>query len=204
MALDAVGLLDAIGIDRAHIVGVSLGGMIAQCVAIAHPERCLSLISIMSTTGGPGVGPVHPDALEILLMPTPEDRDGIIEREVENAAAGASPGIAFDDYYHRARAIVAVDRCWCPEGVARQTAAMLASPDRTADLAKLTVPTLVLHGAGDRIVDVSGGRATAEAVPDAELYVISGLGHEIPPPFRPIVIEAIVTHAARNTVRTLP
>jgi pimeloyl-ACP methyl ester carboxylesterase len=201
MADDTVGLLDALGIDQAHIVGISLGGMVAQCLAISHPERCLSLISVMSTTGAEGVGMVHPDALEVLLMPTPEDRDAIIERNVENAAVGASPGIAFDDHYHRARSAAAFDRCWYPAGATRQTAAMLASPDRTGDLAKVTVPTLVVHGAGDRIVDVSGGRATAEAIPGAELYVISGLGHEIPPPFRPIVIEAIVTHAGRNTIR---
>jgi pimeloyl-ACP methyl ester carboxylesterase len=199
MADDALGLLDALLVDAAHVVGTSMGGMIAQCLAIAHPDRCLSLVSIMSTTGAPGVGTPHPEAVEVLTRPIPEGRDAIIEHELDNARVAASPSIPFDEPYYRAKIEAAFDRCWDPRGVRRQIAAVTASPDRTPALRTLAVSTLVIHGAADPLVDVSGGRATAEAVVGADLFVVSGMGHEIPPPFQPTVIEEIVTHAGRNT-----
>jgi pimeloyl-ACP methyl ester carboxylesterase len=178
MAADAVGLLDAIGIDRAHVVGASLGGMIAQQLAIDFPDRVLSLASIMSTTGERAVGRPTPEAMAVLMTRFPADREGFIRTTLEaRSVIGSRPpdrertldlaGRAFDRGYH-------------PQGTARQVAAVMASADRTAALRDLDVPTVVIHGADDPLITRSGGEATAAAIPDAELVVIENMGHDLP------------------------
>ncbi|WP_214321733.1 alpha/beta fold hydrolase [Nonomuraea sediminis] len=179
MAADAVGLLDALGLDSAHLVGLSLGGMIAQTIAIEHPGRVLSLTSMSSTTGDPAVG--RPDFAAIgPLGAQPEDRQGYVEWQVRVLRAVGSPAFAFDEAAVAARARQAYDRGLDPLGLMRQSVAVLASGDRTARLRRLRVPALVIHGTADLMIDVSGGRATAAAIPGAKLVIIEGLGHSLP------------------------
>jgi pimeloyl-ACP methyl ester carboxylesterase len=180
MAADTVGLLDALGLDRVHVVGASLGGMIAQTVAIEHPQRVSSLVSIMSTTGGREVGHPTPEGLAALMSPPPRNRNEAMDRAVSVFRAIGSPGFPLDQQAVRERAGIAYDRANDPAGVARQLAAILASPDRTPGLGSVVAPTLVVHGAADALVDVSGGRATADAVPGASLLVVDGMGHDLP------------------------
>ena len=178
MAEDAVGLLDALGIERAHVVGASLGGMIAQRLAIDHPERVLTLASIMSTTGDREVGNPTPEAMTVLMTAPPLDRDGYLESTVR--ARGVIGSRPLDEDRTRDLAGRSFDRGYHPQGTARQFAAIIASPDRTPALRELRVPTLVLHGSEDPLIDPSGGRATAAAIPDAELIEIDGMGHDLP------------------------
>ena len=181
MAADAAGLLDALGIDRAHIVGASMGGMIAQTFAIAHPARTRTLTSIFSTTGDPAVGQPRAGLAEALFLAAPPtSRDEAIEASVAGTRLIGSPGYPPDEDRLRARAAAAYDRSYHPEGVLRQTLAVVTQPDRTPELRRLEVPTLVIHGDSDPLVDPSGGRATADAVPGAELWMIPGMGHDIP------------------------
>jgi pimeloyl-ACP methyl ester carboxylesterase len=179
MAGDAVALLDVLGVDRAHIVGASLGGMIAQRVAIDHPERVLSLASIMSTTGASGVGDPTPEGMSVLMTRAPDDREGYVRATVEaRAVIGSQP---VDRERTRRLAERAFERGYHPAGTARQLAAVAASPDRTPELASIAAPTVVIHGADDPLISVSGGEATAAAIPGAELVVIDGMGHDMPP-----------------------
>ncbi|MCU1461263.1 MAG: Aclacinomycin methylesterase RdmC [Acidimicrobiales bacterium] len=180
MADDAAGLLDHLGIASAHVVGASMGGMIAQALAIGHPSRARSLTSIMSTTGDPAVGFPHPEVLPALLERAPADREGFAANHVRTFTAIGSPGYPPDPDYLRDRGRRSFDRCYEPVGVGRQMLAIAASPDRTPGLATITVPTLVIHGESDPLVDVSGGRATAAAVPGARLITIPGMGHDLP------------------------
>jgi pimeloyl-ACP methyl ester carboxylesterase len=180
LATDTVGLLDAVGLESVHLVGASMGGMIAQLVAIDHPDRVRSLTSIMSTTGAPSVGAPTEAAMAVLLAPPATDREGAVQRTVDTYRVIGSPGFEFDEDSLRARAGLAYDRAYDPAGVARQLTAILTTPDRTADLGRVTVPTLVIHGSDDALVNVSGGRATAAAVPGAELLVVEGMGHDFP------------------------
>jgi pimeloyl-ACP methyl ester carboxylesterase len=195
MAGDAAGLLEGLGFDRAHIVGVSMGGMIAQALAIAYPERVRTLCSIMSTTGDPEVGTPTPEALQVLLAPSPSDRDGYIERQLAISRVIGSSGFPFDEARVRRRAGRAFDRSFRPDGVVRQVLAIVASPDRTEALGHLEIPTLVIHGEDDPLVALSGGQATAAAVKGSRLMTIPGMGHDLPPEVWPEVVAAIASNA---------
>ncbi len=197
LATDTIGLLDALGLDRVHLVGASMGGMIAQLVAVRAPERVRSLTSIMSTTGAPGVGAPAEVALPVLLAPAATDRESAIQRVIDTYRVIGSPGFEFDEAALRERAGLAFDRAHNPAGVARQLAAIVSTHDRTPDLAKVSVPTLVIHGAQDTLVDVSGGRATAAAIPDAELLVVDGMGHDLPRALWPEILDRITALTAR-------
>ncbi|MFV0524226.1 MAG: alpha/beta fold hydrolase [Acidimicrobiales bacterium] len=179
MAADGLAVLDDLGVERAHIVGASMGGMIAQQLAIDHPERVISLTSIMSTTGNPEVGQASDEAMMALVSPVPTERDDIIERSVE--LAKLLTGVHFDDARARTRAANAYDRSFHPAGAGFQMAAIAASGDRTDRLAGLSVPALVIHGAADPLVTPSGGEATAAAIPGATLLMVSDMGHDLPP-----------------------
>jgi len=180
MAADTVGLLDSLGLDSVHLVGASMGGMIAQTAAIEHPDRVRSLTSIMSTTGDPSVGQPTRRALAALLSPPAATRAEAIDRTVSIVRVIGSPGFDLDEAELRWRTGLAYDRSNDPVGVARQLVAIAASGDRTTALRSVSVPTLVLHGADDPLVDVSGGQATARAIPGAELVVFGGMGHNLP------------------------
>jgi methylmalonyl-CoA mutase N-terminal domain/subunit len=197
MARDATALLDALGLDSAHVVGASMGGMIAQAMAIEHPDRVRSLTSIMSTTGNAAVGQPTPEATAALLAPRPPDREGTIERVVANYRVIGSPGFEFDEAALRERAARSYDRANDPAGVLRQMAAVPASGDRTAELTKLRLPTLVIHGREDPLATLSGGVATAESIPGAELVVFDGMGHDLPNELWAQFIEAIAALTQR-------
>ena len=198
MADDAAGLLDAVGVRRAHVAGISLGGMIAQLLAIRHPEKVLSLASIMSTTGDRRVGQPSAEGAGVLFTPMPAERDRYLEQAVANARlALAGSAFPFDPDAIRRVAARGYDRAYDPGGVGRQLAAALAATDRTEALRSLRVPTLVVHGDVDRLVGVSGGEATAAAVPGARLLRIPGLGHELPAGVWDTVADAIADNADR-------
>lgn len=197
MADDAAGLLDALDIERAHVVGVSMGGMIAQALAIRHAGRVASLCSIMSTTGAKDVGQPSAEAVTALLQPPGETRQEAIEANVALNRVIGSPGFAFDEAAVRDRAARAYDRDHSPAGVTRQAAAILASPDRTERLHAVGVPTVVIHGEADLLVHPSGGDATARAVPGARLISVPGMGHDLPVEVWPLVLEAVLTNAGR-------
>jgi pimeloyl-ACP methyl ester carboxylesterase len=197
MAADTVALLDALDIESAHVVGASMGGMIAQTVAIEHPRRVRSLTSIMSSTGDSTVGQATPEALAALLSPPAAGRDEAMDRAVSIFRVIGSPDYALDEAELRERTGVAYDRAYDPAGVARQLVAVLASGDRTDGLRALSVPALVIHGAQDPLVDVSGGRATSDAIPDAELVVVDGMGHDLPQALWPEIVARIGGLAGR-------
>ena len=198
MAADAAGLLDALGFQSAHIVGASMGGMIAQTFAIEFPEKTRTLTSIMSTTGDGAVGQPSPDALGALLGPVPTSRDEAIERSVQTSKVIGSPGYPYAEADLRAYAGAEFDRSFHPAGMSRQLAAVVTQPDRTAALSTLNVPTLVVHGADDPLVDPSGGRATANAVPGAQLKIVPGMGHDIPPALYGEIVASLVENFALN------
>lgn len=199
MADDAAAVLDAVGIDRAHVVGASMGGMIAQSLAIAHPERVQSLTSIMSTTGDPDVGAPNPDILPALLQPPPEGRDAAIERAVEVSRLIGSPE-HFEEDRARVKAERSYDRCYHPRGTMQQLVAIVGSPPRGDALRSIDVNTLVIHGDADPLVNVSGGERTAEVIAGAELLVLEGMGHDLPSRYWASVISAITSLASRSTV----
>lgn len=183
MADDAVGLLDALDVPRAHIVGASMGGMIAQLIAADHPERTLSLTSIMSTSGHPSLPWATPEALAVLSNRGPDprqDREGYLAHAVSGARVLGSPAYPTPEPELRARLSRDLDRNFHPDGFARQYAAVLASPDRTPKLGGVRAPTVVIHGEDDPLVRADCGRHTAQSIPDAELLVIRGMGHDVP------------------------
>jgi pimeloyl-ACP methyl ester carboxylesterase len=197
MAADTVGLMDHLGIDSAHLVGASMGGMIAQSVAIEHPERARSLVSIMSTTGSRRVG--HPSyrTFGVLLGKRPREREAMIERVVKTFKVIGSPGYPFEEERVRELAARSYDRGHSAAGIARQLHAITASGDRTPGLRELDVPTVVIHGKSDVLVNPSGGRATAKAIPSARLKIVDGMGHDMPRALWPTFVEEIAGNAAR-------
>jgi pimeloyl-ACP methyl ester carboxylesterase len=196
MADDAAGLMDELDIRSAHVVGASMGGMIAQTIAIQHPDRVRSLTSIMSTPS-PRVGAPTPAAAAALTAPPATNREEAITRALEATKIIGSPGYPPDEKWTAEAAGLAYDRAFDPPGFARQLLAVQASGDRTEKLRGLRVPTLVIHGADDPLVQVAGGEATADAIPDAELVVIPGMGHNMPREVWPQIIDAIVRVADR-------
>ena len=197
MADDAVGLLSALQIEKAHICGASMGGMIAQTVAYRHPGRILSLISIMSSTGDTMLPPPRPDAMAALSAPAPPQRQAFIESNVQVWKVIGSPGFPFDEAKIRKQAGEAFDRSYYPQGYARQLVAIMAQGNRSSNLKSVSVPTLVIHGSDDPLVPVEGGRATANAIPGAELLIINGMGHDFPEGAWPQLVEAISTHVKK-------
>ncbi len=198
MAADAAGLLDALGIETADIVGASMGGMIAQTMAIEHPSRVRTLTSIMSTTGEPDLPQPTPEATAALLTPVPTDREGNVTRAVRVARVIGSPGFPFDEVYVRRRAARAYDRGFYPAGAARQLLAIMASGSRKEALKTVRVPTLVIHGSDDPLAPLAGGIETAESIPGAELLILEGMGHDLPQLLWPRIIDAICALAARG------
>ena len=200
MADDAIALLDDLGVARAHVVGASMGGMITQALVINHPARFLSACSIMSTTGDRSVGAPTGEAVTALLRPPASSREEAVAASLEGSRVISSPGFPFDVDLMTRRAEAAFDRAYCPEGTARQLAAILGAADRTEGLRQVTMPFLVIHGEADPLVTVSGGKATAAAVPGSELVVIPGMGHDLPEAVWDQIIDAIVANTALAAV----
>ena len=197
MAEDALGLLDHLGIERAHVMGASMGGMIAQTMAARYPDRVLSLVSMMSNTGARWSGQPSPRLYHVLLKNPPRDREGYQRHAVWVFSKIGSPGFERDGEDLRRIAGMSFDRGINPAGTARQLAAIIHSGDRTPLLRTIKVPTLVIHGAKDKLVPPSGGRATARAIPGARLLLIEGMGHDIPRALWPRMLDAIAQNAAR-------
>ena len=197
MAGDAVAVLDAAGVDRAHVVGASMGGMIAQLVAVEHPERVLSLTSIMSSTGNPTLPPAKPEVMAALLAPIDQQADlaAAVERGTMLWRTIGSPGYPADPERLRAHVARDYNRSFHPTGPARQMAAIVADGDRRARLAQIKAPTLVIHGADDPLVPVEGGRDTAACIPGATIREIPGMGHDLPLELVDEIAEAIADHA---------
>ena len=200
MADDATALLAELGIPKAHVVGVSMGGMITQAMVINHPDRLLSACSIMSTTGERSVGAPTGEAIAALLRPIANSREEAVEASLEGSRVIGSPAYPTAEALLRTRAEEAYDRSYCPEGTARQLAAVLASPDRTEGLHGVRLPFLVVHGEADPLVTLSGGEATAAAVPGSKLITIPGLGHDLPEPLWDEITEAIVANSELASV----
>jgi pimeloyl-ACP methyl ester carboxylesterase len=201
MAADAFGLLDHLGIERAHVLGVSMGGMIAQVMALEQPQRVLSLTSIMSTTGDRRAGMPRLRVWSVLLRRAPNNRDAFVEHFLRTFRLIGSPGFDSDEARLREVAAATFDRGVNAAGTARQLAAILASGDRTRRLRTLRVPTLIVHGTDDPLIPLRGGVATARAIPGAELLAIPGMGHDLPPGVFPKLIDAFVANAERAADR---
>lgn len=200
MAADALAVLDAAQVDRAHVLGLSMGGAIVQRLAIDHPDRLLSVTSMMSTTGDPDVGLPTPEALEHILARSPTDREGYLQHQITSIRTWGSPA-ALDEDWIRFVNGEAYDRAFRPDGQARQLLAVRAAPSRTEALGRVDLPFLVLHGDQDRLVDPSGGRRTAEAVPGARFELIEGLGHDYPPAFWDTIVDLVAVHALGGDAR---
>ena len=196
MADDAAGLLDFLEIPKAHIVGMSMGGMVAQWVAIRHPEKTLSLVAVMTMSGSRSAGVPKPEAMEAIAGPAAETVDESVDQAVANYMRFHSPGYPPEEDRIRIREEKAHKRCWHPVGATRQLLAILASGDWTEQLSGITAPTFVIHGDADPIVQPDGGEAIAKAIPGAELMIIPGMAHDVPKPLWPTVFDAISRNAA--------
>jgi pimeloyl-ACP methyl ester carboxylesterase len=194
MADDAAALLTELGLERVHVMGASMGGMITQALVINHADRFLSACSVMSTTGDRNVGAPTGEAMTALLRPVATSRDEAIAASVESSKVIGSPGYPTSDEVVRERAGAAYDRCYSPEGTVRQLGAILASPDRTEGLHGVRIPFLVIHGEADPLVTPSGGAATAAAVPNSKLITIAGMAHDLPDALWEQIIAAIVAN----------
>jgi pimeloyl-ACP methyl ester carboxylesterase len=195
MARDVIGLLDALGIAKAHIVGISMGGMIAQVIAARHGQRVRSLVSIMSSSGHPDLPAGRPDVMRLMMSePETRDRELVVQHTMKLQRTIGSPGFPTDDAVLRDMAERAFDRCYCPDGVTRQLVAVLASR-RWELLEKVAVPTLVIHGEDDPLVPVECGIDTAKRVPGARLRTIPGMGHDVALGLVPVLVDAIADHA---------
>jgi pimeloyl-ACP methyl ester carboxylesterase len=201
MADDAIAVLDAVEVDNAHVMGCSMGGMIVQRLALNHPDRLLSITSVMSRTGEPGYGESSEEALAFLLAPAAPSRAAYIDRQVAALHVYGSKSEWLDDDAIRARAAAAYNRCFCPEGVGRQMHAVMQDGSRSAELAELDLPALVIHGSRDTLIDRSGGRRTAEVIPGARYVEIDGMGHDYPPPVWKEWV-AVWSDFARSVVRS--
>jgi pimeloyl-ACP methyl ester carboxylesterase len=197
LAGDAAGLLDRLGIEEAHVVGASMGGMIAQTLAIEHPRRVRSLASIMSGTGTRWSRMPRLRALGTLLRAAPNDREGFVEFTVKTFEVIGSPGFETDEERLREVAAMSFDRGRYPQGIARQMHAITSSPSRVRGLKRLRVPTVVIHGDKDPLVRFGAGKATARAIPGARLVVIEGMGHDLPRGAWPRIVGAIADNAVR-------
>jgi pimeloyl-ACP methyl ester carboxylesterase len=196
MAHDGIGLLDALGIDKAHVVGASMGGMIVQLMAVHHPERLMTMTSIMSTTGNGKLPQAEKNAIGALTAPvTSMDEETLVAHGLNIARNIGSPGFPFDPEQQRERVLKSIRRSVYPAGLPRQLAAIIDDGDRTARLAQVRTPTLVLHGEADPLVKLPGGEATARAIPGARLVTIPGWGHDLPLPLVPRLASEIVAHA---------
>lgn len=198
MADDVAGLLDALGIEKAHICGTSMGGMIAQTVAIRHLSRVQSLISIYSTTGNKDLPPPKPEAIAFLLAPAPTQREAYIEHMIALFKVMAGKGFPFDEAWTRMVTARAYDRSFSPDGTARHVNAVMKQPDRRNALHSVTVPTLIIHGTDDPVIPFEAGKDTAEAIPGAEFIRIEGMGHDLPHGGAwPRIIELIAGHTLK-------
>jgi pimeloyl-ACP methyl ester carboxylesterase len=198
MADDAAGLLDALGIARAHVAGISMGGMIGQMLAAGHPDKVLSLTSVMSTTGNPAVPPASPAAQAVLFArPEATDLESLVEHSLKAQVAIQSPAWPVNPDTERPLLRAAIQRAYHPFGVLRQMIAVLASGDRREALKTITAPTVVLHGDADPLVPVEGGKDTAATIPGAELRIIQGMGHDLPEAVRAAFVDAVKSAAAR-------
>ena len=198
MADDAAGLLDALGIARAHVAGVSMGGMIGQTLAARHPARVLSLVSVMSTTGNPAVPPATPEALAILYArPEATDIDSLTDHALKAQIVIQSPAWPVDPALERPKLKAAIERAHHPVGMARQMCAVIGSGDRREALKTITAPTIVLHGDADPLVRLEGGKDTAATIPGAELRIVEGMGHDMPQGVHAAFVAAVVAAAAR-------
>lgn len=202
MADDGIAVLDAAGVHKAHVAGVSMGGMIAQRMALDHPERVQSMTSIMSTTGEPAKFQSTPEANAVLTTPPPNpetDYEAFVAHGIANARTIGSPAYPWTDEEIRSRVIAEHKRAFNPGGTARQMAAVRGDGDRTEALKGLKIPVVVLHGAEDPLLKPAGGEATAAAIPGAELRIVPGMGHDLPPGLYDIFVEAITAAAQRVT-----
>lgn len=197
MADDAIGVLDDLNIDKAHICGASMGGMIVQIIAYRHPTRVLSLTSIMSTTGNPDLPQAKPEVLQLLFTPIPSEREAYIEESVKRRRILYGSGFPFDEDFARELTGKIYDRNFYPQGMMRQLMAIMANGNRKPALKSIKVPTLVIHGGDDPLVPVEGGKDTAEAIPGAELLIIDGMGHSLPPETWSKITDAIAANAAK-------
>ncbi|MGE5282826.1 MAG: alpha/beta fold hydrolase [Chloroflexota bacterium] len=202
MADDAIGLMDHLGIESAHVVGASMGGMIGQTLAIEHPERVRSLVSIMSTTGSRRVGTPTFKAFGLMLAKAPRSREAYVERVLKTFRVVGSPAYPTDEARLSELAGRMFDRSHNPRGILRQMHAVTASGNRTAALRKLRLPVAVIHGTRDPLIRPSGGRATARAIPGARLRIVEGMGHDLPRPLWPIFVDEIADTVARTGSRT--